>query len=50
MFLSVSYDYAFEYCSFVIGLRGICFSSKIYDVHDVCFSEQAFLHTAYKVR
>ena len=41
MFLSVSYDYVFEYCSsessLVINSHDLCFSNKIYGVYDVCF-------------
>ena len=43
MFLSVSYDYVFEYCSsyssLVINLRDVYFFNKIYVVHDTCFSK-----------
>ena len=47
MFLSVSYDCVYEYCSsyssFVINLHDLYFSNKIYGVQDVCFSKQPFL-------
>ena len=49
MFLSVSYDCVYEYCSsyssFVINLHDLYFSNKIYGVQDVCFSKQPFLHS-----